>query len=76
MVALATAPLEIGDVARALGVSVDTVRRWERERVIAPAVRTSSGRRVFSPADVEAIRRAREDRAAALVASRPATSAA
>jgi len=68
--------LEIGDMARALGVSIDTLRRWEREGVIAPAPRTSSGRRVFMPGDEATIRRAREERDAARAARRSPCAAA
>ncbi len=48
--------LEIGDLGRALNVTVDTIRRWERAGKIAPAKRTSSGRRVFTAEDLEVIR--------------------
>lgn len=59
-----TAPpvLEIGDVARALGVTVETVRRWQKQGRIAAPQRTSSGRRIFSPDDLEVMREARAAR--------------
>ena len=41
-------PLRIGQVARAAGVSVDTVRHYERIGVLRPAPRTDAGYRVYS----------------------------
>jgi len=53
---------ETGDVARALGVSTEAVRKWERVGSIAPPLRTAGGRRLFSLEQVEAIRARREAR--------------
>ncbi len=53
---------ETGDVARTLGVAVETVRKWERLGTIAPPIRTAGGRRLFSLEQVEAIRARREAR--------------
>lgn len=47
--------MPIGDVARELGVSVETVRRWEREGLIA-CIRTLGNQRRFSRAEVERIK--------------------
>lgn len=47
--------LSIGDVATRLGVSIDTVRRWERDGKIA-AFRTPGNQRRFRELDVETIR--------------------
>jgi len=49
-------------VARILGVSVEALRYWEREGVIAAPLRTAGGRRLFTPEQVEEIRRKREAR--------------
>lgn len=68
--------LEISEMARALGVSIDTLRRWERQGVIARAPRTASGRRVFLPEDEATIRRAREERDAARAGRRSPCAAA
>ena len=42
----------IGEVARIFGVTVATVRRWEREGKI-DAVRTPGGQRRFDRAEIE-----------------------
>lgn len=55
------APLSIGELAGRAGVSVDTVRHYERRGLIATAERTPSGYRKFRP---EAVRRVLEVRAA------------
>ncbi len=55
--------LEISTVARTLGVSADTIRAWERRNLIAPPLRTASGKRLFTDEDVEAMRRAQHERA-------------
>lgn len=44
--------LPIGEAARILGVTVDTVRRWEGDGKI-PAIRTLGGQRRFRRGDVE-----------------------
>ena len=44
---MAEHPLQIGDVATAAGVSVDTVRYYERERLLPAAGRTEGGFRLF-----------------------------
>ncbi|WP_084965113.1 MerR family transcriptional regulator [Thermoactinospora rubra] len=51
--------MKIGEVAREAGVSVDTVRFYERRGVLPPAERRPSGYRVFTPAAVERIRQAK-----------------
>jgi DNA-binding transcriptional MerR regulator len=52
--------LKIGAVARASGVSVDTVRFYERVGVLAAPERTESGYRVYGPSTIERIRLTRE----------------
>ena len=47
--------LRIGIVARDAGVSVDTVRHYERLGVLPPAQRTASGYRLFPAATVTRI---------------------
>ena len=41
--------LRIGEVAETCGVSVDTVRHYERRGLLPPATRTEANQRVFSP---------------------------
>jgi excisionase family DNA binding protein len=52
------APFLTNDVAKVLNVSPDTVRRLERAGIL-PALKTSSGVRLFSRADVERLARER-----------------
>jgi DNA-binding transcriptional MerR regulator len=51
--------MKIGQVAEAAGVSVDTVRFYERRGVLPAAERRPSGYRVFDAAAVERIRMAK-----------------
>jgi DNA-binding transcriptional MerR regulator len=44
--------LQIGDVAHETGLSVDTIRFYERERLLPAAARSSGGFRLFSRSDV------------------------
>lgn len=44
--------LPIGDVARRAGVSVDTVREWDRRGALA-SIRTNGGHRRFRLSDVD-----------------------
>ena len=48
-------PLSAAEAARALGISVDTLRRWDRDGKIA-VERDSANRRVVSAAEVERLR--------------------
>jgi DNA-binding transcriptional MerR regulator len=52
--------LRIGAVARLAGVSVDTVRYYERRGLLRPAGRLPSGYRVYAEAAVARIRLARQ----------------
>ena len=45
----------IGEAARALGVSIDTIRRWDREGKIETA-RDSGNRRVVAATEIERLR--------------------
>ncbi len=47
--------LPIGDVAKALGVSIGTVRRWDRAGSIE-AIRTPGGQRRFRRSEVQRLR--------------------
>lgn len=48
--------LQIGDVAARAGVSVDTVRYYERERLLPSLGRSRGGFRLFGPDAVDRIR--------------------
>src|SRR3954452_10975278 len=52
--------MRIGNVASQAGVSVDTVRFYERVGVLAPPERTESGYRDYEPGTVERIQLTRE----------------
>jgi len=52
--------MRIGEFAAAVGVSVDTVRFYERRGVLHPAPRTSGGYRTFGRADLDRVRLARQ----------------
>lgn len=47
--------LRIGEAAKYLGVSVSTLRRWEREGLIAP-LRRPGGWRKYLLSDIDALR--------------------
>jgi MerR family copper efflux transcriptional regulator len=51
-----TRPLTIGRLARRAGVGIDTVRFYERARLLPTPVRTVSGYRTYGDADVERLR--------------------
>jgi MerR family copper efflux transcriptional regulator len=48
--------LRIGEVALHAGVSIDTVRYYERRRLLPTAPRTEGGFRLFTPDTVERVR--------------------
>ena len=52
--------VKIGEVARRAGVSVDTVRFYERRGVLPAARRKPSGYRIFDESTVERIETAKE----------------
>ncbi len=52
-------PLPLGDAARALGVSVDTLRRWDRDGKLA-TVRDERNRRLVPQAEVERLAQRRQ----------------
>jgi DNA-binding transcriptional MerR regulator/quercetin dioxygenase-like cupin family protein len=49
----------IGEVSRAIGLAPQTLRLWERERLIRPR-RTDRGYRVYTELDVERLRRIKQ----------------
>src|SRR5918997_5685068 len=51
--------MRIGQVAADAGVTIDTVRFYERRGVLPPPLRRPSGYREYTPAAVERIRTAR-----------------
>jgi DNA-binding transcriptional MerR regulator len=52
--------MRIGAVANQAGVTVDTVRFYERVGVLSPPARTASGYRDYAPGTVERIQLTRE----------------
>ena len=48
--------MQIGELARTLGVSADTLRFYERSRMLPAPPRTESGYRDYGPAEIERIR--------------------
>jgi DNA-binding transcriptional MerR regulator len=52
--------MKIGEIARAAGVSVDTVRFYERVGVLPPPTRRPSGYREYEPATSDRIKLTRE----------------
>lgn len=48
-------PINIGDLARHAGVSVETIRYYEREGLMPRAARMRSGRRVYGPSDLKTL---------------------
>jgi DNA-binding transcriptional MerR regulator len=53
---MAESLLQVGQVAALAGVSVDTVRYYERKRLLNRAPRSSGGFRLFTPEAIERIR--------------------
>src|SRR5438876_227332 len=46
----------IGRLAKAIGVNVQTIRYYERRRLLSPTVRTPSGYRVYGEEEVQRLR--------------------
>ncbi|MGB7038265.1 MAG: helix-turn-helix domain-containing protein [Xanthobacteraceae bacterium] len=56
-------PLPIGALSKRSGVNIETIRYYERIKILAPPPRTASGRRVYDTTDLRIlifIRRSRE----------------
>jgi DNA-binding transcriptional MerR regulator len=49
------AVVRIQDAAQTLGVSVSTIRRYEREGLVTPAPRNRAGHRVYTSDELEAL---------------------
>jgi Cu(I)-responsive transcriptional regulator len=54
--------MKIGELARATGTKVETVRYYERAGLIAPPARTGGNYRAYSPDDLERLRFIRRTR--------------
>src|SRR6516225_10011994 len=55
--------LSIGELSRRTGVNIETIRYYERIKMLPAPPRTSSGRRVYGPIEIRSlafIRRSRE----------------
>src|SRR5438477_13023644 len=50
------AAMRIGEIAKASGVNIETIRYYEREALVAKPKRTHSGYREFSPDAVQDVR--------------------
>lgn len=48
--------IAIGEASRLSGVSIETIRYYEREGIIAKAERSASGRRAYSDAEIFELR--------------------
>ncbi|MEM8575574.1 MAG: MerR family transcriptional regulator [Pseudomonadota bacterium] len=48
--------ITIGEASRQSGVSIETIRYYEREGIISKAGRTASGRRAYSDAEISELR--------------------
>ena len=47
--------LKIGELAKLMGVSQDTLRFYEKHGLLAPSLRSQAGYRLYSQADVERV---------------------
>jgi len=48
--------VKFGELAKATGVKIGTIRFYERRRLLKPAQRTASGYRIYTDHDVQAIK--------------------
>jgi len=53
---LSTSMLQIGEVARRTELTVDTIRFYEKRRLLPRAMRTTGRFRLYTPEDIERIR--------------------
>lgn len=49
-------PARIGQVARETGLSIDTIRFYEKQGLLRPSPRTEGGFRVFGTGDIETLK--------------------
>jgi len=47
--------MQIGELARAVGVNIQTIRFYEREKLLPPPPRTASGYRDYSQRDLDRV---------------------
>jgi MerR family transcriptional regulator, light-induced transcriptional regulator len=64
--------LRIGELSKRSGVSVELLRAWERRYGLLEPARSSGGYRLYSPADLDRVRRMREHLAEGLAAAEAA----
>ncbi len=64
--------LRIGELSKRSGVSVELLRAWERRYGLLQPARSSGGYRLYSPADLDRVRRMREHLAEGLAAAEAA----
>jgi MerR family transcriptional regulator, mercuric resistance operon regulatory protein len=50
-----SAALSIGELSRRTGVNIETIRYYERIKMLAAPPRTASGRRVYGPAETRSL---------------------
>lgn len=48
--------IAIGEASRLSGVSIETIRYYEREGIVSKAGRTASGRRIYSGTEISELR--------------------
>jgi DNA-binding transcriptional MerR regulator len=65
--------LRIGELSKRTGVSPELLRAWERRYGLVRPMRSSGGLRLYSPADVERVRRMRQHLAEGLAAAEAAS---
>ena len=47
----------IAEAAKLLGVHPSTLRRWDEKGILRPSIRTPTGERRYTEADLEAVRK-------------------
>ena len=66
--------LQIGEVARRAGVSIDTLRYYERPKLLPRPRRSSGGFRLFAAEHIERVLAAARDAGAVVISPRPGQS--
>ena len=51
----------IAEAAKMLGVHPSTLRRWDEKGILRPSIRTLTGERRYTDADLEAVRKNKEN---------------